>query len=272
MNKTLRKTAKYVAIAGAVALLVYLVAWEILAVVVGVYLLLGILDVSRNDIRGQSPVLKRYFTGNGLLTWLLAPFNLAMDLLCKRTKGVLTLADLPPDCRAEVETVIATAERERAQIVRRMESSLGQGQRVMLVYKWYGRQVDSSLPEFNTDFKYVKTIAVSVFNPDTSTKKHYGPLRVTYRMLYNLTPVDRDDVFIEVGRCKHVWRDEPLFIFDDTLMHRSVNLSDQSRYCMFVDLMRPSGFLAFNTWILKAIGRVLGGVNRLFYKNWHFVG
>ncbi len=114
-------------------------------------------------------------------------------------------------------------------------------------------------------------MGVSTFRPNVGTKYHYGPLRITYRLLYNLDPVDRDDVFIEVGNAKHLWRDDPCFIFDDTLMHRSVNGSDRARHCLFVDDMRPSPVLGLTTGILHAVGTLLKSLNRLFYKNWEFI-
>src|SRR5258708_15964773 len=44
------------------------------------YLCCGLVDVLRNRRRTLS-TLNRYFAGNGLCTWLLAPFNLLMDAL-----------------------------------------------------------------------------------------------------------------------------------------------------------------------------------------------
>ena len=34
----------------------------------------------------------------------------------------------------------------------------------------------------------------------------------------------------------------PLFIFDDTLIHQSFNEEDDLRYCAFIDIIRPSYF------------------------------
>jgi beta-hydroxylase len=243
-------------------------------VLVGVglaYAILGAIDVSRNQQNGEAPVLKRYFTGNGILTWALSPLNLLMDLLSRRTKTVPKKSDLPAECQKEIDEMLATVDENRAKIEQRMESRQKAGTRLMLLYKWYGRQLDTSMPELNKDFRYIKTIGVSVFNANTSTSYHYGPLRITYRLLYNMNKVDRDDIFIQVGRTKHLWRDDPLFIFDDTLMHRSVNQSPYSRYCLFVDIMRPAYSLTLNTYILKVVGSVLQHINRIFYKNWEFI-
>ncbi|WP_370652260.1 aspartyl/asparaginyl beta-hydroxylase domain-containing protein [Caballeronia sp. TF1N1] len=111
--------------------------------------------------------------------------------------------------------------------------------RGMCFVRWYGMPVDSSLdlPELARDFKYVKTIGISVFNERQSTSVHYGPLRLTLRCLYNLRPIDDENVFIDVAGRRHYWHDDPLFIFDDTLVHRSVNESDRLRYCIFLDVL-----------------------------------
>lgn len=271
MNKTFRKILRIAPIVLVLALLLYFLPFWVIATPVLVYLVLGVIDVSRNDLTDDAPVLKRYFAGNGILTWLLSPFNLLMDLLSKRTKGVLQVSDLPPEMQAEINEILAIVRREKDTFIERIEAKRAASERVMLMFQWYGRHIDTSIPDLNRDFKYVKTIGISVFSPNARTKYHYGPLRVTYRLLYNLTPVERDDVYIEVGNTKNIWRDNPCFIFDDTLMHRSVNDSDEARYCLFADFLRPSPFHGLNTKILDTLGVLLKAVNRLFYKNWDFI-
>ena len=39
---------------------------------------------------------------------------------------------------------------------------------------------------------------VSVFNARERTSSHFGPLRLTLRVLYNLEPVRSPDAYIEV--------------------------------------------------------------------------
>ena len=46
--------------------------------------------------------------------------------------------------------------------------------------------------------------------------------------------------FIKVGNHVNYWQDNKLFIFDDTLQHQSCNNSDAVRYCMFLDILRPT--------------------------------
>ena len=66
-------------------------------------------------------MIRRYFLGNGILTWLLSPFNIVMDLLSLPyiNKGVYQLADLPSAYQEEVKRLIDTAQREN--LVRRLE-------------------------------------------------------------------------------------------------------------------------------------------------------
>ena len=96
----------------------------------------------------------------------------------------------------------------------------------------------AGIADFDREYRFIKTIALSVFNTRESTTWHFGPLRFTYRVLFNLDPVDSREVFIEVDGCTHFWRDDPLFIFDDTYFHRSVNAVDHVRYCLFMDIVR----------------------------------
>ena len=53
---------------------------------------------------------------------------------------------------------------------------------------------------------------------------------------------------------------DKLFIFDDTLLHVSANETDQLRYCIFVDILRPSPFLA----VMSAVVAVEGWLNKTF--------
>src|SRR5262249_14538836 len=61
------------------------------------YALCGAYDIARNR-PVEAGLVRRYFFGNGIPTWLLSPFNIAMDLLTLPylNKGVYRLTDLPP--------------------------------------------------------------------------------------------------------------------------------------------------------------------------------
>ena len=206
------------------------------AIAVGV----GLLDLLRNQSRTFATV-DRYFAGNGIFTWLLAPFNLFLDLLCLpyRNRGIYQLKDLPKPYQDEINEMIAAA--HASDLVGKLSLKIGENKRGMIFFKWYGRNVPTSVdvPEFHREYKYIRTIGVSIFSKRQSTGKHFGPLRITLRVLYNINPIRSKHVYIKVGNRINRWCDNPLFIFDDTLQHQSCNQSDEVRYCMFVDILRP---------------------------------
>lgn len=236
------------------------------------YLCCGLVDVLRNRRRTVS-TLNRYFAGNGLCTWLLSPFNLLMDVLSLpfRNKGIYKLGDLPQPYQEEIKSIIAAAHESR--LVERLEEKLGDQKRGMIFFKWYGRNIQTSVdvPEFHRPYKFIRTIGVSIFNKKQSTGKHYGPLRVTLRVLYNINTIDSQDVYIKVGNHTHFWNEDKLFIFDDTLQHQSCNESEAVRYCMFVDILRPSVFPRLTSAILSCVRLVIARFNSAFYQNWTFI-
>jgi beta-hydroxylase len=237
-----------------------------------VYVIAGMIDVFRNRPLALS-TLNRYFFGNGNLTWFLAPFNLLMDLFCLPywNKGIFQLTDLPKRYQSEIQTLIDAAHSRN--LVSALESKMGEKKRGMFFFQWYGKLIQTSLdiPEFQTRYKYIRTIGVSIFNKKQSTGKHYGPLRVTYRVLYNINTIDDPNVYVGVGNHIHRWRDGKLFIFDDTLQHDSHNESDAVRYCLFVDILRPSLVPWLLGSIVTAIRLMLAPVRRVFYKHWTMI-
>ena len=158
-------------------------------------------------------------------------------------------------------------------LVSKLSLKMGESKRGMIFFKWYGRNVPTSVdvPEFHREYKYIRTIGVSIFSKRQSTGKHFGPLRITLRVLYNINPIRSKHVYIKVGNRINRWCDNPLFIFDDTLQHQSCNQSDEVRYCMFVDILRPSLMPAVLRGILACVRVMLIRANFLFYKHWSFI-
>jgi hypothetical protein len=237
------------------------------------YVLCGIYDVARNRPLTWA-VAKRYFFGNGVPTWLLSPVNILMDLLTLPygNKGVYRLEDFPPEYQEEIRRLIRVS--QQANLVGQLEQRSGEFPRTMFFFKWYGVNVNTILdvPAFHQPWNYIQTIGVSVFNKRVSTSKHFGPMRATLRVLYNLNDITDDSAYIVVGGKTNYWRDNKLFIFDDTLMHQSFNETDQLRYCLFVDIVRPS-FL--RTVLVSAVGVTslfARSVNYVFYKQWKVIG
>ncbi|WP_246660388.1 aspartyl/asparaginyl beta-hydroxylase domain-containing protein [Nitratireductor sp. XY-223] len=234
------------------------------------FLVCGLLDISRHR-RITKPIAKLYFTGNGIPTWLLSPLNLFFDLISWRNKYVYSLEDFPPEERAEIESVLNTFKDKKEAIIADVRQRMGDKKRGMLFYKWYDKNTDDAVPEFNEDFTYVKTIGLSAFSEKEFTSRHFGPLRLTVRVLYNLSAFKSDKVYIEVDGKKHFWHDDPLFIFDDTLEHCSINDEDRERYCVFVDVLRPSSFTGLQNAMMRVLQTILINFNGIFYKNWSFL-
>ena len=236
------------------------------------YVLCGIYDIARNPGIDRALVW-RYFFGNGIPTWLLSPFNILMDLLALPyiNRRVYRLEDLPAAHQKEVRRLIDVARQEN--LVGQIEERAKAFRRTMVFFKWYGLNVNSFLkiPAFHQRWNYVQTIGVSVFSKKTSTSKHFGPLRVTLRILYNLNDIDDDSAYIVVGNKSHHWRENKLFIFDDTLMHQSFNETDKPRYCLFVDIIRPTLFPGLLKLSVRVVGMISRSVNFIFYQNWKVI-
>jgi aspartyl/asparaginyl beta-hydroxylase (cupin superfamily) len=241
-------------------------------ILLAIYFGLGLLDFLRNK-KLTLGTLDRYFFGNGFFTWLLSPFNLLMDVLALPylNKGIYQLTDLPRPYQDEINSMIEAA--LQSDLVNKLEEKMKGTKRCMIFFKWYGNNVQSSIdvPEFHRDYKYIRTIGVSIFNTKQSTAKHFGPLRVTLRVLYNINDITSDKVYIEVGNHINYWRKKKLFIFDDTLQHKSCNQSDEVRYCMFVDILRPSLIPRLMSMVLACVRMVIARFNFAFYRHWVFI-
>ena len=75
--------------------------------------------------------------------------------------------------------------------------------------------------------------------------------------------------YIVVGKTVQYWREKKLFIFDDTLLHQSFNETDRPRYCLFVDIVRPTTMPAVFKFFIRAIGKLMSQrVNNVFYGRW----
>ena len=237
-----------------------------------VYAVCGAYDVSRNSGFRLS-TLRRYFIGNGVPTWLLSPFNSLLDLLSLpyTNKGVYRLEDLPPAYQDEVTRLIQAA--KDANLVAQLEEAAKQHPRTMIFFRWYGvdKQTFLNIPAFQQPWKYIQTIGVSVFNKKVSTSEHFGFLRASLRILYNLNDINDNSAYIVVGDKTNYWRNNKLFIFDDTLLHQSVNDTDQTRYCLFVDMVRPSPFPAVMRGVISGVRMLTQSFKFIYYQNWKLI-
>lgn len=263
MRRTTKKRAVRIIILGAALVL----GFFFLPFLTAFFLICGLVDVLRNT-RRDAMVFRRYFTGNGIVTWLLSPFNLCIDLFCHKNRGIYEIDDLPAEWRAEVLSVLEVFHTQKNDILADLDHSFDGTRRGMFVYEWYGKRKRHPVAALERDYKYIKTIAVTVFSGWETTSFHFGPLRLTLRALYNLTPTDSEGVYAQCGSHKHLWRDGSLYIFDDTLIHRSVNGEHARSYVVFIDLMRPTAFPGLLNRLIAAVSVLVGPSNRMFYKNW----
>lgn len=246
-------------------LLINIGIWSIFPI----WLLCGLIDVSRHKTMNLK-LIKEYFLGKGFLTFVLSPLNLFADLLSFRNLHTFKIEDLPLEHQDEINAVISLFDKHAKGIADRFNENI-EDNRTMLFYKWYGYKLDESIEEFNNDYKYIKTIGVSLFRQKTSTSRHFGPLRMTYRILYNFNKVKKEGSYIEADGRINKWKYDPLFIFDDTLIHQSFNEEDNLRYCAFIDIIRPSHFDNIMKSILIGVGFLLKKTRSIFYKNWKMI-
>jgi hypothetical protein len=233
------------------------------------YAICGAYDVSRNKPLSLS-TLRRYFIGNGFGTWVLSPFNTLLDLLSLPyiNKGVYRLEDLPPAYQEEVKRLIEIAKEQN--LVAQLEERAKEFPRTMIFFRWYGINMKTILdvPAFHEPWKYIQTIGVSVFNKKVSTSRHFGYLRASLRILYNLNDMKDRSAYIEVGNKINYWCENKLFIFDDTLLHNSANETNQTRYCLFVDMIRPTPFPGFMRVVISCVRLLTKSFKFVYYNNW----
>ena len=246
------------------------VAWWLPKVVV-FWLLCGCADFLRNRPLTLQLAYQYFFAG-GTITWALAPLNLLVDLLTLKWRCRYQLEDFPLACQEEINALLASV--DAASLIQALEQKMAGQERGMIFFKWYGRNRSNELtvPAFHQPFKYIKTIGVSAFNRQCATSRHFGPLRLSLRLLYNIQPIQNEGVYIEVAGHQHHWHDNPLFVFDDTRIHQSFNHADQVRYCLFVDIIRPTPFKPLLDVMLKGVAVLLENKNFIFYKKWGNIG
>lgn len=236
------------------------------------YAVCGAYDVSRNTDLNLSTV-RRYFLGNGVLLWMLSPINVLLDLLSLPhiNKGVYRLEDLPPGHQDEINRLIKGA--NDADLVRRVEERSKEHKRALILWRYYGVPTETivDVPAFNGPWKYIQTIGLSVFNKKISTSLHFGWMRASFRVLYNINDITDGSAYIVVGDTTHRWCDGKLFIFDDTLLHLSANETDQPRYCMYIDILRPSPFPRVMAAVCTAESYVARKIKLISLSNWTLV-
>jgi beta-hydroxylase len=268
MDKNIQKRLRRISIFAVIVLAgLYFVPY-----LMAFYLICGVLDITREH-KITYELVEKYFMGNGILTWMLSPLNLLTDLFSLKNPGVYKLQDLPDGHRAEIEACVAAFRDNGDLIKQRVAETLGTSKRGMLTFRWFNKVQPTvvRIPELEREHRYIKTVAISVFNTRERTSWHFGPLRLTLRVLYNLDPIDSREVYIQADDKTHYWIDDPLFIFDDTFFHCSINGVDKVRYCLFMDITRPNRAQVLFDRAVDVAAFVSGSLKTLFYKNWSFI-
>lgn len=251
-------------------LIVFYLYWPIALL----YVITGIYDVMRQKYADKKFLFYQYFLVNGTLAWLFSPINALIDILCLPfiNKQVYKLSDLPPKHIDEINKIIQECPRDYL-ISAINELRLTQG-RSMLMYKWYGFNVENeyNVPLFHENFAKILTIGVSSFKSYTSTTKHFGWLRAGIRVLINIDSHVDSGAYIEVNNKSHVWKtDGEVYIFDDTVLHISHNQTSKIRNCLFIDIVRSS----YCEFLLISFVKLLGIISRIPFiaklSNWKII-
>ena len=269
-SKKVKKLTKKILKRFVVLAIFFIIYWPLPVL----YIITGLYDVLRQKTQDKQFLFYQYFLVNGTLAWVFSPINTLIDILCLPfyNKQVYTLADLPARHQTEINKIIN--ECPRSYLIESVNNlSLTEG-RSMIMYKWYGFNVENqyAVALFHENFATILTIGVSSFKPQTSTTKHFGWLRAGIRVLINIDENVDDGAYIEVNNKKHVWKtDGQLFIFDDTVLHISHNLTNSTRNCLFIDVVRPS----YVEFLIKGFVKTLGYISKIPFiaklSNWKII-
>src|SRR5262249_33659676 len=122
----------------AIAAVVLIVAFYFFPLITLFMIVCGLLDFSRH-FEITPKMAEKYFLGNGVPTWMLAPTNLMADILSPRNLGTYRLEDLPDEHRAEIEACVNAFKANGDLIKRHVAEVLGDKKRGMLTFKWYAK-------------------------------------------------------------------------------------------------------------------------------------
>ena len=236
------------------------------------FLSCGALDVLRNRRRTFS-TLDRYFAGNGLFTLLLSPFNLFMDLLSLPywNKGIYQIGDLPRPHQDEINTVIEAALKQ--DLVGKLEAKMEGQKRGMIFFKWYGKNINNSLdiPEFHQQFQVHPHHRRLHFQQKTIDRQALRPApRDLARALQHQRHEGQERL--------HQSRQSHQLLAGQQALHLRrhaaapvVQQFRRRRYCMFLDILRPSLLPRVTSAILSGIRLLMAPFNSIFYQHWTFL-
>ena len=235
------------------------------------YAICGAYDVGRNRPL-NAETLRRYFIGNGFGAWMVSPLNILLDLLSLPyiNKGVYRLADLPPSYQDEVKRLVQAA--NDADLVGQLKELSKQHQRTMMFFRWYGVNLDTLLnvPAFHQPWKYIQTIEVDLQSESIDLEA----LRLAARVVAGALQSQRDEGRFRLHRRRRHHQPlarKPAVHFRRTLLHLSANETDQVRYCLFVDIVRPTPFPRVMTGVMTMVRTLTQNFKFIYYGNWKIV-
>jgi len=113
-------------------------------------------------------------------------------------------------------------------------------------YFWGLRLSDDVCKHFQQTINLLKIIpdvvsaSVSVMEPHSEIKPHYGDTDAIYRChLPLLVPGDLPEIGFQVGYDKRSWEEGKLLIFNDAAYHKGWNNTDKRRVILIFDVIRP---------------------------------
>lgn len=111
--------------------------------------------------------------------------------------------------------------------------------------KWYG-PIDplarKECPRTSALLESMPEVHLGMFSilmPHTQINPHFGPARMCLRYHLGIATPNDDACRITIGDNTYSWRDGEDVMFDDTVIHKVANDTEQMRIVLFLDIERP---------------------------------
>lgn len=176
------------------------------------------------------------------------------------------LVELGPELASECAAFLDRADLPAVQVADPAQARLNRDQLWKAFFlRVNGRDVEVNHPDLPklADFAgrhpELTTVAVSVMEPGKSLMVHPGPMKGVLRVHVGvLVPTD-GRCEMQVGGASRRWEPGGVMVFDDTFLHRAVNLTSERRAVLFLDLERPLPWpwlAALNGSFIRSLGRL----------------
>ena len=84
---------------------------------------------------------------------------------------------MPKSHQDEINEIIRLFDKNKIQIKKQFHKEKN-SKRTMIFYRWYGNQLNKSIPGLNKDFKYIKTIGVSLIQRENKNIKTFWSAKI----------------------------------------------------------------------------------------------